>query len=170
MISSIIEQSIGAFFMSVSPIPEGFHSLTPYLIVKGAVDALAFYQKALNAEVKMVLNTPDGGVAHAELMVGNSYFMLSEEHAEMGMLSPETVGGNPVNLMLYVENVDDAFSRAIDAGCTEIRPVSDQFYGDRSGTLKDPFGHTWTLGTQIEKLTVQEIEARMMELFGQGDS
>lgn len=165
MISSIIEQSIGAFFMSVSPIPEGFHSITPYLVVKGAVDALPFYQKALGAEVKMVLNTPDGGVAHAELLVGNSYFMLSEESAEMGMLSPESAGGNPINLMLYVERVDEVFAKAIAAGCKEVRPVSDQFYGDRSGTLKDPFGHTWTIGTQIEKLTVEEIEARMMQFF-----
>jgi len=154
--------------MSVNPIPDGFHSLTPYLVAKNAKDALSFYQQAFDAKIILALFAPDGNVAHAELKIGSSHFMLTEEYPDMGFLSPESLGGAGVSLMLYTEDVDAVFSQAIAAGSTELRPVMDQFYGDRAGTLKDPYGHVWTIGTHKEDLSEEELNTRMEEVFQKG--
>lgn len=153
--------------MAVPTIPEGFHSITPYLVAKKASDAILFYTKAFNAKTMLVLNTPEGGIAHAELKIGNSHFMVTDEYPEMGFNSPETLGGSAVSMMLYVDDVDSLFANAIDAGAQELRPIMDQFYGDRAGTLKDPFGHVWTIGTHKEELTEEELVQRMEEYMRQ---
>ncbi|WP_125716161.1 VOC family protein [Pseudoalteromonas rubra] len=149
--------------MTVSAIPEGYHALTPYLITENAAQAIDFYRRAFAAELIMQLPMPDGGVAHAELKIGDSHLMLSDMCPDMHFKSPQQLGGTPVSLMLYVPDVDSTFAQAIAAGATELRPVVDQFYGDRAGTLQDPFGHVWTIGTHQEDLTEQEITARMAE-------
>lgn len=151
--------------MTTNSIPDGFHSLTPYLVAKDAQSALVFYQKAFDAEVILKLETPDGGLAHAELRIGNSIFMLTEEYPDMGFHSPESLGGAGVSMMIYLDDVDSAFTQAISAGAEEMRPVIDQFYGDRAGTVKDPFGHVWTLATHIEDLSDEALEQRMAEYF-----
>ncbi|KGK00050.1 VOC family protein [Thalassotalea sp. ND16A] len=151
--------------MSVKAIPDGYHSITPYLIVKDGNAAIKFYQSAFSAEIILVLNTPDGGVAHAEIKIGDSHIMLAEEYMDMDFVSPETLGGAGLSLMLYLDDVDLAFAQAIAAGGLELKAVADQFYGDRAGTLKDPFGHVWTLGTHIEDLTEDQIKQRMMAEF-----
>ena len=153
--------------MTVKAIPDGYHSVTPYLIAKGANAAIDFYKAAFHAETTLVMNTPDGGVAHAELRIGNSPIMLADESPEMGFLSPETLGGAGVSLMIYTENVDQMFAIALEAGAQELRPVIDQFYGDRAGTLKDPFGHTWTIATHMEDLTEDQLNQRMQDYFNQ---
>lgn len=146
--------------MSVRPIPEGYHSVTPYLIVDGAADALAFYAKAFGATE--VLRFPMGDrIAHAEVLIGDSHVMLADEMPDMGHLGPRTRGGPTSSLMIYLEDVDAAFARAIEAGATELMPVKDQFYGDRSGTVTDPFGHQWTLATHVEDVPADELEERM---------
>ncbi len=149
--------------MTVSAIPAGYHSITPYLTIRDARSALDFYQKALGATLVMELTAPDGTIAHAELQIGDSKIMLSEENPEWGCLSPSTLGGAGGSLMIYLADVDAAFERAIAAGGTELRPVVDQFYGDRSGTFKDPFGHTWTLSTHIEDVSPEVMKQRMDE-------
>ncbi|REL27315.1 VOC family protein [Thalassotalea euphylliae] len=155
--------------MSVSTIPDGYHAITPYLVAKDAKAALAFYQSAFNAQPWLELNTPDGGVAHADMKIGNSHFMIADEQPEMGALSPETLGGAGVSLMIYCDDVDALFAQAIAAGGKELRAVADQFYGDRAGTLQDPFGHVWTVATQIEVLDEQELNSRMKAFFDDGD-
>jgi PhnB protein len=147
--------------MPVKPIPDGYHSLTPYLVVKGAGDAIDFYKKAFGATERMRLQSPDGKVGHAELDIGDSVFMLADEHPEMGAVGPETVGGTPVSLMIYCENVDQVFKRAIEAGAVELRPLKDQFYGDRSGSLRDPYGHHWTIATHVEDVSPEQIAERL---------
>lgn len=151
--------------MSVKPIPEGYHSITPYLVIKGAKEALSFYQEAFSAQVMLVLNMPDGNVAHAEMIIGNSPFMLSEECGEEGFDSPLTLGGSATSMMVYTEDVDTLFQQAVDVGCEIIRPVQDQFYGDRTGTLKDPFGHIWVLATHKEDLTEEQLNQRMADFI-----
>lgn len=155
--------------MTVKAIPDGFHSITPYLVAKGASAALGFYQRAFGAEKTLVLTTPDGSVAHAEMKIGNSFFMLTDEYPEMGFLSPETLGGSGVSLMIYTDNVDAYFANAISAGAVELRPVIDQFYGDRAGTLKDPYGHVWTNATHKEELTEKELVERMQTVINQSE-
>ena len=155
--------------MSVSTTPDGYHAITPYLVAKDAKAALAFYQKAFNAQPWLELNTPDGGVAHADMKIGDSHFMIADEQPEMGALSPESLGGAGVSLMIYCDDADALFAQAIAAGGKELRPVADQFYGDRAGTLQDPFGHVWTVATQIEVLDEQELNNRMKALFEDGD-
>jgi len=145
--------------------PQGYHSLTPYMTVKDARAALEFYKKAFGAEKVLLLSMPDGSVAHAEIRIGDSVVMLAEENESWGNKSPVTLGGSPMFLMAYVADVDAAFRRALDAGATEVRPVADQFYGDRSGTLKDPFGHQWTLSTHIEEVSEAEAQRRMEAEF-----
>lgn len=149
----------------VSPVPEGYHSVTPYLIVKNCADAIEWYKKALGATEKMRLPGPDGSVMHAEIQVGDSPIMMGEENPQMGATAPETLGGSPVSICLYVDDVDASYPKAIAAGGTELRPLQDQFYGDRSGTLKDPFGHTWTIATHIEDVSDEDIQKRMAEMF-----
>lgn len=149
--------------MAVKPIPEGYHSVTPYLIVKGAAQALEFYKKALGAAEIMRMADPSGKVMHAELKIGDSIVMIADEFPEMGAKGPHTIGGSPVGICLYVPNVDQQFKQAIAAGAKEERPVKDQFYGDRSGTLRDPFGHQWTIATHTEDLTPEEIGKRAEE-------
>jgi PhnB protein len=146
--------------MSVKPVPDGYHTVTPYLIVSGAAQAIEFYCQALGATERMRLSGPGGAVGHAELQIGDSVVMLADEFPEMGALGPKSVGGSPVGLAVYVEDVDDRFQRAVAAGAKVVRPVQDQFYGDRSGTFEDPFGHKWTLSTHIEDVTPEEITRR----------
>jgi PhnB protein len=148
--------------MAVKPIPEGYHSVTPYLIVSGAAKAIDFYVKALGATEVMRMDH-GGKIGHAEIKLGDSHVMLADEFPEMGARSPESLGGTPVGICLYVTNVDELFNRAVDAGAKVERPVQDQFYGDRSGTIVDPFGHKWTIATHKEDLTPEQIEKRMAE-------
>ncbi|MGF1578944.1 MAG: VOC family protein [Gemmataceae bacterium] len=153
--------------MAVKPIPDGYHSITPYLLVRGGEEAIAFYTQAFGAVEKDRITMPDGKIGHAELKIGDAIVMLSDEMPEMGMPGPETLGGVGISLFLYVEDVDASFAKAIEAGGTETRPVEDQFYGDRAGQLKDPFGHTWTLATHKEDLTKEELEARFEQYLKQ---
>jgi PhnB protein len=147
--------------MAVRPVPEGYSSVTPYLIVKGAVDAIEFYEHVFDAKELMRFGGPDGTVAHAELQIGDARIMLSDEHPRMGFRSPQSLGGSGTGIMLYVEDVDSVFTRAIDAGAKTHQEVKNQFYGDRSGTLIDPFGHVWTIATHIEDLSEEEMQRRM---------
>lgn len=146
--------------MPVKPIPDGYQSVTPYLIIDGAAAAIDFYKRAFGAVELMRLSAPDGKVGHAEVQIGTAILMLADEFPEMGAKGPSSYGGSPVSFMIYVEDVDAKFEQALAAGGTEVRPVKNQFYGDRSGTLKDPFGHTWTIGTHIEDVTPEEINRR----------
>jgi PhnB protein len=145
---------------NVKPIPEGYHSVTPYLSIKGAVKALEYYKKAFGA-IELFRMEHEGRIGHAEIKIGDSPIMLADEYPEMGSVSPQTLGGSPVGIMIYVENVDTIFKQAIDAGGVEKRALQDQFYGDRSGTLTDPFGHVWTVATHVEDVSPEEIEKRL---------
>ncbi|KZN42658.1 VOC family protein [Pseudoalteromonas luteoviolacea] len=151
--------------MSVKAIPEGYHSLTPYLIVDGANEAIHFYEKAFNAQLVMQMNLPNGRIAHAEIKVGNSHLMISDECPDMHFKGPKQLGGTAVSLMHYVEDVDTVFAQALAMGAKELRAVENQFYGDRAGTLEDPFGHVWTIGTHVEDLTELELQERMSEFM-----
>jgi PhnB protein len=152
--------------MSVKAIPEGYHSVTPYLIVDGAAEALDFYARAFGAVEVMRMPMGDR-IGHAEIRIGDSHVMLADEWPDMGHLGPKTRGGPTASLMIYLDDVDSAFSRAIEAGATETRPVQDQFYGDRSGTLTDPFGHQWTLATHVEDVSPDEMHRRMEKMDAQ---
>ncbi|HTO98119.1 MAG TPA: VOC family protein [Myxococcales bacterium] len=144
------------------PIPDGYHSITPYLIVKGAAKALEFYKKAFAAEELLRMPQPDGRIGHAEIRIGDSVVMLADEAPERDIRAPQ--GSTPVHLMIYCENVDAVFKRALAAGGKELRPLQDQFYGDRSGTLVDPFGHQWTVATHVEDVSGEEMKRRMAQL------
>jgi len=146
--------------MATKPIPEGYHSITPYLIVNGAAKAIDFYKLAFGAVELMRMPGPDGKLGHAEIRIGDSVIMLADEHPEMGYRSPTSLGGSAVSLMVYVERVDDVFGRAIAKGAKQLQPIKDQFYGDRSGTLQDPFGHTWTVATHVEDVPPEEMRRR----------
>ena len=146
--------------MPTRPIPEGYHSVTPYLIVTGAASAIEFYKHAFGAKELMRIPHPDGRVGHAELQIGDSRIMLADEFPEMGVRSPMTLGGTPVGIQLYVDDVDAVTTRALAAGAKTLRPVKDQFYGDRSGTLSDPFGHQWTISTHKEDVSLEEMQRR----------
>lgn len=145
--------------------PQGYHTVTPYMAVRDCVAAIDFYRRAFGAEKTMQLDMPDGKVAHAEIRIGDSTLMMSEENEAWGNRSPQTLGGSPMFLMIYVPDVDAAFKKAVAAGATEVRAVQDQFYGDRSGTLKDPFGFQWTLSTHIEDVSQEEAQLRMEAEF-----
>lgn len=145
---------------NVKPIPEGYHSVTPYLIIKGAADAIEFYKKAFGA-TELFRMAHEGKVGHAEIKIGNSPIMLADEHPAMGYVSPKTLGGTPVSILIYVEDVDTTFNQAIKSGGVQQKPLQDQFYGDRSGTLTDPFGHVWTVATHKEDVAPEEMEKRM---------
>ncbi len=147
--------------MPVKPIPEGYHSVTPYLIIKGASAAIDFYKKAFGATELFRMPDPSGkGVAHAEIKIGDSPIMLADEQPQI-YRSPQSLGGTPVSLMLYVEDVDTVFPRAVAAGAKVVKPIADQFYGDRSGTLHDPFGHLWTIATHKKDVSSEEMMAHM---------
>jgi PhnB protein len=145
---------------NVKPIPDGYHSVTPYLIVKGASDAIDFYKRAFGAN-ELFRMEHQGLIGHAEIKIGDSPIMLSDEHPQMGFVGPATLGGSPVSIMIYVEDVDATFKQAIEAGGEEVKALQDQFYGDRSGTLKDPFGHTWHVATHKEDVSPEEMEKRI---------
>ncbi len=145
--------------MSATPIPAGYHTVTPYLAIKNAVKALEFYKTAFGATETSKLMVPDGRLGHAEIRLGDSVIMLSDEFPEYGGKSPETLGGSPVSIHLYVEDVDAFFKRALAAGAKERKPVMDQFYGDRSGQLEDPFGHLWWVATHKEDVAPEECRS-----------
>jgi len=145
---------------AVKAIPDGYHTVTPYLILSGASDAIAFYKKALGAEEVMRMEDPGGKIHHAEIKIGDSRIMLADEHPELQALSPKTVGGSPVSIHLYVADVDAAVERAVTAGAKLIRPVADHFYGDRVGGIEDPFGYRWFIATHKEDLTMDDIRRR----------
>lgn len=142
------------------PIPDGYPALTPYLIVSDGAAAIAFYGEAFGATERLRLTRPDGKLGHAELQVGDSVIMLADEYPEHGARSPHTVGGSPVTLHLYVNEVDRVVAAAVAAGATLTRPVQDQFYGDRAGGFTDPFGHVWHIATHIEDVSPEEIDRR----------
>jgi PhnB protein len=142
------------------PIPKGYHTATPYLIVKDAAKAIEFYKKAFGAAEMMRMTQPDGRVGHAEIKIGDSPIMLADEFPEMGARSPQSLGGSPVSILLYVQDVDALTNQAITAGAKVVRPVKDQFYGDRSGSLEDPFGHQWHIATHVEDVPPEEMKKR----------
>jgi PhnB protein len=146
--------------MGVKPIPDGYHSVTPYLIVKGAARAIDFYKQAFGATELFRMADPSGRVGHAEIKIGDSPVMLADEFPDMGYRGPESLGGSAVSLLIYVENVDAVAGQAVAAGAKVLRPVKDQFYGDRSGTFADPFGHVWTIATHKEDLSPEELQQR----------
>ena len=152
--------------MSVNPIPEGYHSVTPYLIVDGADEAIRFYEKAFGATEVMRMPMGDR-IAHAEIKIGNSHVMLADEHPDQGHLSPTSRGGATGSLMVYLPDVDAVFARAVAAGATAVKQPTDEFWGDRMGSLKDPFGHQWSLATHTEDVPPEEMERRMAEAFQQ---
>jgi PhnB protein len=145
---------------AAKPIPDGYHAVSPYLIVSDGAAAIAFYRNAFAAKERMRLVRPDGKLGHAELEIGDSLVMLADESPRHGALSPRSIGGTPVSLHLYVTDVDAVFARAVAAGATELHPVADQFYGDRNGTFADPFGHRWHIATHIEDVAPEEIDRR----------
>src|SRR6187200_1270298 len=147
--------------MATQPVPVGYHTVTPYLIVSGAAQALDFYKRALGAIEQMRMPGPEGNVMHAEIKIGDSVIMLADEFPEMGARSPQALGGTPVGICLYVPDVDSLFNQAIQAGGKVERPLQNQFYGDRSGTFIDPFGHKWTIATHIEDVSPEEMQKRM---------
>ena len=152
----------------VQPIPEGYPRVTAYLIIDGAEAAIEFYRQVLGATERMRMPAPGGKIGHAELQLGDSVLMLADEAPEMGQLSPRTIGGSPVTLSVYVEDVDSAFDRAVSAGATVLRPVENQFYGDRTGQFEDPFGHRWSIATHVEDVPPDEMERRVAEAMGGG--
>jgi PhnB protein len=151
----------------VKPIPDGYHSVTPYLSIKGAAAALTFYKRAFGAQEIYRLAMPDGTVGHAEIQIGDSRVMLADEMPSMpeaSAKSPASLGATSVGLVVYVLDVDAQFNRAVEAGAKVKRPVKDQFYGDRSGTVEDPFGHVWTFTTHVEDVSPEQMRERMAAL------
>ena len=150
---------------NVKPIPEGYHSVTPYLICNGAAKAIDFYKKAFGA-TELFRMEHEGKVGHAEIKIGDSPIMLADEQPSMGYVGPQAIGGTPVSLMIYVPDVDKIYKQAISSGGVELKALQDQFYGDRSGTLKDPFGHIWTVATHKEDVTPEEMNKRIAKAHG----
>lgn len=156
---------------TVKPIPDGFHSITPHLVVRGGEAAMAFYKKAFGAKERdggCIFKMPDGKIGHAELEIGNSPIMLADENPDWGVLSPLSTGGASVCIHLYVTDADKTFAQAVAAGATATMPMSDAPWGDRYGKLKDPFGHDWSVATHKEDLTMEEISQRLQAAFGGG--
>ena len=150
----------------VNPIPDGYPRVTPYLSIDGAAAAIDFYCDILGAEVRGQMPTPDGKIGHAELEIGSSMIMLSDAFADMGNPSPKALGGSPVFLMVYVDDVDDVHARALAAGAKELAAVQDQFYGDRSGQFEDPWGHRWNIASHVEDVPPDEMEKRAAAAMG----
>jgi PhnB protein len=144
----------------VKPVPAGYHAVTPYLSVRGAAEAIDFYKKALGAKELMRMPGPGGKIGHAEIQIGDSRVMLADEHPEMNFTGPQSYGGTSVHLHVYLPNVDAQVAKALKAGAKLVRPVKDQFYGDRLGTIEDPFGHVWHLATHLEDLSKAEMKKR----------
>jgi len=153
--------------MAVKPIPEGYPRVSPYLVVDGAQKAIEFYTPVLGFAERMRMPGPDGRIGHAELQLDDSVVMLADEFPEMGAKAPSAYGGSPVSLSVYVEDVDATFERATESGATVVRPLENQFYGDRSATFDDPFGHRWTIHTHVEDVSPEEMARRAAEM-GQG--
>ena len=150
---------------NVPYIPKGYNTVTPYLVIKGAAQAIEYYKKVFGAEVTVRMDRPDGAVAHAELKIGDSIIMLAEENPQMGATSATTIGNSPVSLYLYLPDVDKVVAKAIAEGAKILRPVQDQFYGDRSGFLQDPFGHLWGIATHVEEVSPEEMKERMKKVM-----
>ncbi len=153
----------------VKAIPDGYHAVTPYLIVDGAAGAIDFYTKAFGAIELFRMGGPEGKIGHAELLISDSHVMLADEHPGMGALGPRSIGGSPVQLLLYVEDVDTVVSNACSLGAKLTRPVADQFYGDRTGGLEDPFGHHWHVATHKEDVSPEEMKKRSAAAFPPGN-
>ena len=143
---------------TMKPIPEGYHSVTPYMICKGAAEAIEFYKKAFGAVEVMRMAGPNGQIGHAEIKIGDSHIMLSDEHPEVGIYSPQHYGGSPISVLIYVENADATVNAAVGAGAKVTRPLKDEFYGDRAGTVVDPFGHQWYVHTHIKDVSPEELQ------------
>jgi PhnB protein len=153
--------------MPVKPIPDGYHTLTPFLTIRDAARAIDFYKQAFGAEARDVAKGPDGKVMHAELKIGDSIIMLSDEFPDYGCLSPQTIGGSSSGLHIYLENVDAAFDRAVKAGAKVEMPLADQFWGDRYGKLQDPFGHKWSIATHVKDMSADDMKKAMDEACAQ---
>ena len=152
---------------NVKPIPEGYHNVTPYLFVRSAASAIDFYKNIFGATEIMRMPGSNGKIMHAELRIGDSIVMLADENPQTGVMSPQTVGGFSVGMHLYVENVDQVIQKAVESGAKLLRPIKNQFYGDRSGTVLDPFGHMWSVATHVEDVSPEEMRKRMTAAMGQ---
>jgi PhnB protein len=152
----------------INPIPDDYRTITPYLCVEGAAAAIDFYTRVFGAKERMRMPAPDGRIGHAELTVGDSVLMLSDEYPEMEIRGPKSVGGTPVTLSIYVEDVDDVVARAVKAGAKVRRETQDQFYGDRSGQIEDPFGHVWSIQTHVEDVAPDEMQRRAAAAMQEG--
>jgi PhnB protein len=151
----------------VKSVPEGYHTVTPHLVIRGAAEAIEFYKRAFGAVELMRMAMPDGKVSHAEIRIGDSPVMISDEFPEWGSVSPQSLGGCPGGVFLYVDNVDEVFDRAVGAGAEVKMAVADQFWGDRFGKVVDPYGHLWAIATHVEDLTPDEISARAAQFMAQ---
>ena len=152
--------------MKTNYIPTGYHTATPYLIVNGAARAIDFYRQVFGATEEVRMDEPGGKVGHAEIRIGDSVIMLADEHPEINARSPQSIGGTPVSLLLYVPDCDAVVAKAVSLGAKVLKPLQDQFYGDRSGTLADPFGHQWTIATHTEDVSPEEMQKRIAALYG----
>jgi len=148
----------------VSYIPKGYNTITPYLIIKGAAKAIEYYKSVFGAAVVVRMDGPDGRIGHAELQIGDSHIMLADEFPEMGHRSAESIGASPVSLLVYIPDCDKVVARAVAGGAKILKPVADQFYGDRTGFIQDPFGHLWSVATHIEDVSPQEMKERMKKM------
>ena len=152
---------------AVKPIPEGYHNVTPYLFVRSAANAIDFYKSVFAATEIMRMAGPNGKIMHAELKIGDSIVMLADENPQTGVMSPQTIGGFSVGLHVYVENVDAVIQKAVESGAKLLRPIKNQFYGDRSGSLLDPVGHMWSVATHVEDVSPEEMRKRMTAAMSQ---
>ena len=151
----------------VKPVPDGYHNITPYLVIKGAAAAIDFYKSVFGAVEIMRMPQPDGRIGHAELKFGDSFVMLADEYPEIAVVGPQTLGNTSVGLLLYVDDVDKTVERAVANGATIKKPVADQFYGDRTGSFEDPYGHLWHIGTHKEDVPIEEIQRRAAAMMAQ---
>ena len=156
--------------MAVKPIPDGYPQVSPYLFVDDGTAAIEFYTSVFGATERMRMPAPGGKIGHAELQIGDSLLMVADEFPEFGGSSPKTVGGSPVIVSVYVEDVDAVFDKAVQAGATVVRPVENQFYGDRTGSFEDPFGHQWSIATHVEDVPPDEMERRAAQAMGGGSA
>ena len=154
--------------MAVKPIPDGYPRVMPYLSIDGATEAIEFYKKVFGAQEQVRMDAPGGKIGHAELGIGDSKVMLADTFPDMGGKSPKQIGGSPVTIMVYVEDVDACYQRALDGGATAERKVEDQFYGDRAGSFVDPFGHIWHVATHVEDVPEDEMARRAQQMMGGG--